>query len=797
MKWIWRALVALLTLVVVVLGGGYVWLRGSLPQVSGEIALAGLPAPVQVVRDRYAVPHIYAESETSGAFALGFVHAQDRLWQMEVSRRIGQGRLSELFGEPTVGFDKFLRTLGLYRAAERSFADQDRETRANLEAYAAGVNAFLERHSGPLPPEFVVFGLEPAPWRPADSLVWIKVMALNLSANWSSEILRARMMERLTPQQVAEAFAPYPGEKAVILPDMGSLYGALPLDRMFAAGPTGGKIGNGSNGWVVAGSRTATGKPLLANDPHLGLTAPAIWYFAHLNIAGRNVIGATLPGVPSIIVGRNDRIAWGFTNTGPDVQDFYLERLDPANPDHYVAPDGSRAFLVRDETIAVRGGEEVAITVRETRHGPVMSDIHQGAAAATPPGFVLALAWTALLDGDTTPSAGRKLMVASNWTEFTAALRDFHVPQQSIVYADVDGNIGYYAPGRIPIRKPANKLMGLAPAPGWDADFDWDGWIPFEQLPHALNPPRAGIGLANHKVAERGFPYHLTFEWESPYRIRRIEELMFARRAHSRQSFQSMQADIRSLMAADFLPLFRQATPTSTKGRAAFGLLDGWRGDMIGDGVEPLIFHAWYRQLTRLVFGDEMGELFDDFWAYRPIFMYNILTDRDGQSRWCDDVATPPVETCAEQLTNALDLAIADLEDRFGDDWDEWRWDEIHFAHSRHRPFSNVPVLDRLFDIKVPFAGDFFTLNRAANAIDSKKDPYATVHGPSLRAIYDLADLDRSLFMHSTGQSGNPLSPHYRNFAEPWAAVDYIPMTTRRDDVEAGAIGTLILRPEG
>ena len=795
MKWIWRILVGVLVVVAAAAGGGYLWLRGSLPTVVGEVRVAGIAAPVEIVRDRHGVPHIYAQSEADAAFALGYAHAQDRLWQMEMNRRIGAGRLSEMFGERSLIADKFLRVLGVYRVAEANFAKLDAETRAAHQAYADGVNAFLEQRDGPLPPEFVILGHAPEPWRPADSLVWIKMMAFNLSVNWRTELLRARMIRRLTVEQIAEAFPPYPGDAPVALPDLAWLYRGLPLASIQASAPAPPAAPNGSNNWVVSGARTVTGKPLLANDPHLGLAVPSVWYFAHLEVAGRSTIGATLPGVPSIILGRNDRIAWGFTNTGPDVQDLFIEKIDPANPANYLTPTGTAAFETRTEVIRVRGAEPVELVVRATRHGPVISDVIRGAHAILADDRVIAMAWTALGDDDRTSQAGLKMMRAGNWDEFVAAVRDFHVPMQNIVYADADGNIGFYAPARVPVRKPDNLVSGRMPVPGWDSRYDWAGWIPFEELPHAFNPAAGAVITANHKIVPDRYRHHLTHDWEPPYRARRIEQLIGAEDRHSIATFMAIQADVRSTMAEDVLPLLGTAKASGPAAAAALRRLTAWDGTMAAAGIEPTIFVAWMRQLTRLLFADELGDLFPEFWAYRPILVGNVLRNHLGQSRWCDDVTTAAPEDCALMLTRALDLALADLEQRFGGDRDGWRWDRVHAARSDHRPFSKMPVLRRLFELEVPFAGGQYTINRAGNRIASETEPFATVHGPSFRAIYDLDDLDNSLYMHSTGQSGNPLSPLYASFSEPWADVEYIAMTTRRADIEAGALGTLVLRP--
>lgn len=802
MRWVWRALAVI---VLANIATGYFWIQAGLPRLSGRVAVAGLEGPVEVLRDAHGVPHIQAGSEPDAYFALGYVHAQDRLWQMEVDRRLGAGRLAEMFGSKALNFDGFMRMLGLYRHAEATVANLDPESQAVLAAYAAGVNAYIDgRRVDPLPlfvnlaPEFLIFQHSPEPWRPADSIVWAKVMAWDLGGNLRRELMRGLLSDRLSAQRIAEFLPPYPGDDPVVLPDLSELYAKLPFERLWAATPTP-LPGAGSNAWVVAGERSVSGKPLLANDPHLRLSAPSVWYLAHLQAPGLNVIGATLPGIPAVVLGRNDRIAWGMANTGPDVQDLYIERIDPDDPERYLAPEGWRSFEVRFERIRVRGGDDVEVVLRSTRHGPVMSDFSIRGTRLLEQTFesgnyALTLAWTALRDDDLTVQAALKLARAGNWDEFVAALRDYHVPQQSIVYADVDGNIGMYAPARVPVRKPENDLKGLMPAPGWKAAYDWDGFVPFEELPHSFNPPSGRIHSANHKIVPDDYPYWITGEWAAPYRARRIEELLSARPKHSIESFAALQGDVRSAMAADLLPLMLAPEPAAGAAAAAHALLAAWDGTMDRERPEPLIFAAWYRELTRLIYADELGSMFREAWDLRPIFVHNVLA---GQRHWCDDVGTEVPEGCEARIGEALETAVAWLGAEYGPEMSAWRWGEPHFAHSDHRPLSTVPLLDRLVDIRLPVGGDTFTVNAARHLIANAGTPFVQVHGPTFRAIYDLDDLDRSLFIHSTGQSGNPFSTHYRDFAERWRDVAYIPMITDRAKIEAGAPDVLTLVPAG
>lgn len=793
----WRTLAVLTALLALGIAGGWYWLRGSLPPLAGELSLPGLQAPVSIVRDAAAVPHIRAQNVHDAWFALGVVHAQDRLWQMEMSRRIAGGRIAEALGATALDTDRLLRTMGLRRVAERNYRNLDAESRAVLDAYAAGVNAWIAAHGGPLPPEFLLTGVRPEAWQPADSLSWLKVMALDLGSNWSGELTRLRLARQLPTARIQDFLPPVPYAGPLPVADYAALYRGLDLP-LAALGPQPrtDTDGLGSNNWVVAGSRSASGKPLLANDPHLGLTAPAIWYFAHLEAPGLRVIGATLPGVPMVVIGRNERIAWGLTNTNPDVQDLYVERSDPADPGRYQTPDGWQRFEQREEILHVRNAPDERLTVRTSRHGPLLPDTRTG--DALPAGYGLALAWTALAEDDASFRAASKLAYAQDWTGFNEALREFVAPQQNFVYADVDGHIGFLSPGRIPVRRPDNDLLGLAPAPGWEARYDWAGWVPYEELPRVFDPADGALYSANERIVPPGYRWHLTDEWQPAYRAARIRELLAATPAHTPASFRQMHADIRSGLAADLLPKLLQraaATDYPPAARVWHERLARWDYGMRADAAEPLVFSAWYRALTRRIYADELGPEFERLWDQRTTFMNNVLDDRDGQGLWCDDVRTAATESCAQQVVAALGEALDELHARFGSDESRWHWGDAHPAVAEHRPFSKLAWLRPLFELRRPVGGDVSTLDVARFFINDVEAPYAARHVASLRMIVDLADPDRSTFMHSSGQSGNPLSPHYADLLDRWTRVESLPMSMQARDYEAGALGTLTLRP--
>jgi penicillin amidase len=782
-RWLGWGLLGLVALLVLGAGGGWLWLRQSLPQIDGEIRVEGLQAPVTIVRDRWAIPHIEAQSLEDAAFALGFVHAQDRLWQMEFQRRVGAGRLAEIVGAAALPTDRFMRTLGLYRRAAASFDHLSAEARAWLEAYARGVNGWLATRRGPLPPEFLILRHDRIePWTPADSLVWLRLMALDLGTNYRSELLRARLSTRLTDQQIADIWPPYPDDAPI------TLAAPTPGPGLEPPAAIGSGSGDGSNAWVLAGSRTRTGAPLLANDPHLRLQAPGVWYLAHLKSPALEAIGATLPGLPAIVLGHNGAAAWGFTNTGADVEDLFIERLDPADPGRYLTPDGPAPFTVRSEVIRVKGAPPVTIAVRETRHGPVFSDLMPDAATLFGDDHVLALAWTGLAEDDRTADALLALDRARDWPGFVEAARAVGAPMQNILYADTAGHIGFIAPGRVPVRRRGD---GRWPAPGWSGDHDWQGWIPFDALPRALDPKDGRLFNANNRVVPASYPYLLTADWDAPYRARRLAELL-AGGDYDLAAFAAIQSDERSPLAEDLLPILLEAKPASPAAAAAMDELRAWDRVMRPGGRAPLLFAAWYRELSRLIQADKLGPLFPAFWGVRPEFMAEILKRRPA---WCDDLTTAAVETCAERASRALELALADLARRYGPDQTDWRWGAAHPARMAHPIFGEQPLLDRLVNIEVESGGGDTTVNVGHFAPGDEQHPFASVHAAGYRGLYDLGDLDRSRWVAATGQSGHPLSSHYRDLTRLWALGEYVPMTRRAEAYGKDAIGRVRLVP--
>jgi penicillin amidase len=809
LRWIGRIAAGVLVLALFVAWAAYFTLRNTVPSASGTLAVPGLVAPVRIVRDGEGVPHIFANSLEGIHFGIGFAHAQDRLWQMELQRRAVAGRLSEVLGERTLSTDILMRSFDLRGHAERSLAKLPEEARRQLEAYAQGVNAFMARRTGLFEPrypiEFLLLRYEPEPWTAADCVAVVKLMALNLSTNIGSETLRlAFASQGLTPAEIADLMPPDPDVAPPPLPDLASLYpirktgpqkqASIPIvDAMIGEGA--------SNNWVVAGARTKSGKPLLANDPHLRLAAPSIWYLAHLALERADGMlvssaGATLPGVPHVVVGRSNTLAWGFTNTGPDVQDLFIEKINPDNPKEYLTPEGWRPFGSETVTIKVKGQSEYVLERRTTRHGPVMPDFFRGIGNALAPGHVAALAWTALSDEDTTIAAGLMSPEAvRSIDDFFAQMVPYIVPMQSMVVADTAGNIGLIAPGRVPIRDPKNIVAGRAPVPGWDATYDWKGYIPFDGVPRVKNPAAGAIGTANARMVPADFPYFLTNDWDAPYRQQRVNELVIDRGGHDIESMKAAQADVLSPAVVRLQALMIAAAQAGAN--VDNGILDqltAWDGRQVMSGAEPLIFAAWIREAMRGIFADDLGPVFDRYFDGRPMTLIRVLEGQATGRDWCDDRRTKEHESCAQVLADALQRALKDLETRFGPDRKAWSWGAAHVAISEHRPFGLVPYVAPYFNIEVPSPGGDETLNRGKMEYSDGR-PYANRHASSFRGIYDLGDLERSLFMQTTGQSGNPLSPHYRAFAERWSKDAYIEIPTQPDAIARIAAGTWTLTP--
>ncbi len=872
--------------------------RRSFPQVDGLVQVPGLEAEVQVLRDELGVPHVYASSQHDLYMAQGYVHAQDRFYQMDVWRHVGAGRLSEMFGESQLETDRFLRTLGWARVAEQEVAALGAESADVLNWYAAGVNAYLaERQRGGLSLEYAVVGLTnrayvPEPWEPLDTMVWAKVMAWDLSGNLDREIERAVLLNTLTPDQIDDLFPPYPSDHPVIVgesespledsaersadgnagtagamsvaPAPASMAGpALVVQQKVAALdelliPL--REGIGSNSWVVSGERTATGMPLLANDTHLAEQIPSIWYQMGLHetappaLGGEepgvtpaasaggprlNVVGFTFPGAAGVIIGHNSRIAWGFTNLGADVADLYIEKINPENPDQYEV-NGEWVDMVKvREEIRVAGGAAETLTVRYTRHGPVVSDTFgpledigrpSGLAAPVPEDYALSLRWTAL-ESSNTLQAVRKMNLAGSFAEFRLAAQDWDVPSQNLIYADVDGHIGYQMPGKIPVRvrsrAPSDTIThdGRYPVPGWTDDYEWIGYLPFQRLPFVLDPPSDYIVTANNAVIRDGMLFSnvpgawlpgqqaatptnvdvlITTDWHYGYRAQRITDLIEdAPDKLTVEDMRVMQADSYNPNAATLVPLLlgldlEAAGVDSTRVGAvtdARALLDGWdlREDV--DSPAAVLFETFWVHLLRDAFADDLPADMAPKGGSQWFEVVRRLVDVKTSPWWDDSQTADVVEDRDAILVRALVGAVDELTTLHGDTPGDWRWGDLHTVtfHNQTLGQSGVPLVEALFNRGPYPASGSTSLVNATNW--SAQAPFEVTSLPSMRMIVDMADLDASLALHTTGQSGHAFHRHYDDMVRGWQKIEPAPMAFSREAVEESTRDVLTLTP--
>jgi penicillin amidase len=780
--------VATLCLLCVAAVGTVAWiLYGTLPSYSGTAHIHGLGDKTTVYRDDHGVPHIFAKTMNDAARALGYVHASERLFQMEMQRRAGQGRLSEIVGAPMIDVDKFIRTLGLYQLAESSFASMSPDAQDYFKAYAEGVNSWLEQHPRSLPPEFALLGFNPEPWKPADSVVWGKLMALQLSKNYKLEVFRATLAKKLSTAQMHDLFPPY-GNAPMTVGNPQAVDNASfnldfrPIDKL---GSVTGLDHAASNEWVISGKRTESGKPILANDPHLTLGAPILWYLARIVTPDLTVSGASVPGLPVILLGQNQSIAWGMTTTGSDVQDLFIESIDPVNPTHYLTPNGSEPFGQRHEVIHVKGMRDIALNVRTTRHGPVLSDIDQSLLDLTGgPGKVMALAFTGLGANDTSAEAMMRINRVTGWQDFLAAMKLYQAPPQNVVFADAKGGIGFINPGLLPVRKKGN---GTVPVDGASGAYDWGSMVPFDQMPKMFNPPSGVIFNANNALVSANNKPYLGVDWEEPFRAERLQEIFEDDQLQTLDSSAAIQADHVSLAARQLLPFLTKQKTSDTRLNTVLDMLRTWDGAMDKNRPEPLIFDAWLHHMHERLFAKRLGDQMKSKGPFAAASIAFIL-NHDGAA-WCDD------KNCNAIIMAALDDALNMITDRHGSDMTRWAWGTEHRALLTNKVFTHVPKIKDVADLDLPSSGDFYTLDRGGSFEFDADHPFARVHGGGYRAIYDLNDTSRSRFMITTGESGHPLSPHYSDLAPLWVDVKAITLTGTAQELSEKGFPHLNLRP--
>ncbi len=782
-----------------IMRAGLTWFsRRRLPQTDGTLHVPGLHAPVEIVRDRWGVPHIYAESLHDLIFAQGFVHAQDRLWQMEINRRTATGRLSELFGEIALDTDRLARTFGFHRLAEADWKAAGDELRDLLEAYTAGVNVSLDQTGGRMPVEFTLLRHWPEPWTALDSLSWVRVMIWNLSHAWAGEIVRARLIEKLGPDRAADLEIRYPERNPITLP-RGIEFNRLTADGMLepAEGPFLSQA-FGSNGWAVTGSRMATGAPALCNDMHLALSLPGVWYAVHL-VAGPggerfDVTGVSLPGVPLVMVGHNARIAWGMTLAFTDCEDLFVEKFHPGDPHRYEFRGEWREAEVIHEIIPVKGRADPHIEeVVVTHHGPVISDV-VGFPAQRLAVQSMALRPCPAIEG------WFRLDQAQGWDDFVAAARLIQAPQLNIPYADVDGNIGYWVTGKVPVRA---RGQGLVPAPGWTGEYEWVGEVPFEEMPHALNPTQGYVVTCNHRIVSADYPHYLGSVWMNGYRARRIVDVFESKGTLSPDDFRALHVDFYCIPGLELVARMEGLSSPDPGVQAALETLRAWDGNLTTGSVGGTLYEVTlYRLLHNLwepALGQELlyqllGEgvhpllyASNEFHGQGTVTALRMLDDAD--SAWVREAGGREA-----LLLRSLGEAVAWLKETLGPEMDRWQWGRIHRATFPHS-LGIQPPLDRVFNRgPYPIGGDTDTACQTAYLAH---DPYdVKAWAPSFRQIVDMGDLSRSVVAVPPGQSGQLGSPHYDDLIEPWLKGEYQPMLWTREQVEREAEGRLHLEPK-
>ncbi|WBF58034.1 penicillin acylase family protein [Lysinibacillus sp. JK80] len=752
---------------------GFTWFMDkSKPVIDGELAVTILDQDVTVTRDEKGVPHIFAKTDADLYRAQGYVQAQDRLFQMDLARRQASGRLSEIIGEATINTDKHFRTFSLRDAAEKSLAAYDDESKQVLEWYAEGVNAFIAqaKESNTLSYEFALLGYEPEEWTVVDSLTIGKYMAYDLGGNWNTLAFRHWALQNFDEEKAKELFIKYPENASAIIE--ANIQNPVAVAGQFSAEMLPNEF-NGSNNWVVSGDKTKSGMPILADDPHLGLSTPSIWYQMHLQSPQQNVSGVIFAGIPGIILGHNDEIAWGVTNVGPDVQDLYIEIPNPDNPTQFRYDGKWEQAEVRDESIKVKDGETIDFEVVVTRHGPIMTDL---AFKDTEPTAQFSMQWTALQ-----PTAELRAVLGFNkaktWSDFEKALEDFKAPAQNFVFASKDGTIAYKANGQIPIRKQGE---GQLPVPGDSSDYGWEGFIPWGELPTQVNPKEGFIATANNQVIGEDYPYHITDFWAQPYRFERIKEVLDANDAITVEDMMALQMDQHNLYAREFLPdLLTSLKEKDQDGKYAeiMAMLEKW--DMVDakESGAPLVFHTLMIKLQEVLFKDQMPEdMYGIMYGKFNITDQLLRTAYSGEkSIWIEEQGG-----IDETIYKAFELTIAQLEDQFGKNSSKWQWGDYHQLTFDHTLGSASPILAAYFNAKkVPIGGSKVTVQAADNDLAGNVD-----HGASWRFVVDVGDLSSAYHIVGPGQSGHVKSDWYQDQVLDWANGDYHQTFIKQEEIK-------------
>jgi len=774
-------------LIVSIVVGVYLYLHSTLPEYEGNLAAGGITGEVEIIRDSFGMPHIYAASDEDAAFALGYCMAQDRLFQMELVRRSVTGRLSEILGKRFIDVDRLFRTITAQKSLDQVFAEQSPEVTAIMEAYAAGINDYLSRHEGNLPFEFALLGFKPEPWKASDEMAALYYMAWALNFSFHSELLYSAVIDKVGPELAGEIFVAYPAGAPTILSDrpLSSVPIRLLETIEQARVITGAVFTGASNNWVVSGGKSETGLPLLANDMHLGLIIPGIWYEAHLVTPQVNVSGVVLPCVPVVVAGANEHIAWGFTNVMADDADFYEEKINPDDSNQYAFMDAWEEMTIRHDSIAVRDSDAVPITIRITRHGPIIDDVIKSDSLVFSR-HPIAMRWTITDAGDEALALYRVNRATSiDDVEKAAALHK--CPGQNWVYADDQGNIGFWAAVGIPIR---DGFVGDRILPGWDGRHEWSGYVPTEQQPHAKNPPEGWIATANNKHVGGEYPYVISNCYAPPDRFVRISQLLNEKAKLGVADFARMQADVYLVMAEVWTPKILSAldgAPWDEHRKEALDSLRQWDYNADADRVAPAVYHVIIQRVLDNTFKDRLGDSLYHHWLGNVDIVYNSLQNliTNKQSQWFDKAATPAVETFNSVIVTSFDEAIEYLDSTLGDDVGDWTWGKLHSLTLSHPVGAKIPVLGGFMNVgPFPMGGSSNSVNAGLYRLTN---PWRMLAGSSQRHIFDLGNMKNSLRITPTGISGNFVSDHYDDQTDLWRTGRYRPFHLDREDVEKDA----------
>lgn len=787
-----------------------------MPEYDGIVEIKGLIGEVTVYRDSFAIPLISASNDDDAAFALGYVHAQERLFQMDIARRAGEGRLSEVFGGITVPFDKMFRTIGIYKVVEASWSKLNPVSQKILSAYSKGVNSFIESNKGRYPVEFDVLGYDPYPWKPEHSLVIAKMMGWELNISWWSDITFSILIQKLGAEKSKELLPDFPQNAPTIIPkeisNLSSINsGFVDTDRKFRefTGFTGTHIG--SNNWVINGNISESKKPIIANDPHLAFSVPGKWFFAMIRSKDWNVEGFTVPGMPAIVIGKNRNIAWAMTNVMADDSDFYIEKIDSSG-EKYLLNNQLRNIISYQDTIAVKDSANYIYKIRKTHRGPIISDIHTYNYLYLGSENVIeniSMRWTGLEFSDEM-FAAISINKAENWEDFKGALKYFTLPGQNFVYADIQGNIGYICAARLPLRSNASPTLVYD---GSTDAYDWKGFVPYEDMPKLYNPSQNFIASANNKTMN-SFSHHISNVWEPSSRIERIVELLKSREIHSKENFKNYQNDLISPYARELVPYileaFQDVKVNDKNLKTAIELLKNWNFEMAASSQVPAIYLHFFHNLIKNIFEDELGTDLLKKYVFLANIPYRIIPQylKENSSSFFDNIQTNQLETRDVIIRQSLVDALNDLEKKIGKDMAMWQWGNIHKVKFKHMFSGANSLLDNLINVG-PFdiGGDGTTVLNSeysfAEIYEEKRDPsksyrsepYQNILGPSMRYIYDFGNPDFMEIILPTGQAGHFLSDHYKDMTDKWLKGRYVKIPVSEEDFVKNSKHTFKMMP--